>query len=384
MTLPSTFPRPRILDQTSAPSLRWGILGPGHIASAWVQAVKRFTNQRVVAVGSRSLDRASAFASRFEIPVACGSYEELLARPDVDAVYVAVPSTQHLAYGLMAIAAGKHVLIEKPLAPTAADAQTLTSAARAAGVFLMEGMWTRYLPQADVIRQLVSDGVLGELQVFLADHGRALVTDPLHVDAGISALDGMGIYPIALSSELLGPPVDILAQGLLAPSGADLYATVAFSHEGGAHSAISTSIVTRTPIAATIAGSAARIDIHPPAFTPTSFTLSTPEKISRNLEWAEPTGMTFYDGLSWEATALAGFAADGQIESPLHTHAETVSILETIDEARRQLSKSESARRTPRTSPDKKPHQTASPVSTSHRPQDLPSGDHENCPLVRL
>ena len=76
--------------------------------------------------------------------------------------------------------------------------------------------------------------------------------------------------------------------------------------------------------------------------------------------------MTFYDGLSWEATALAGFAADGQIESPLHTHAETVSILETIDEARRQLSKSESARRTPRTSPDKKPHQTASPVSTSH------------------
>lgn len=342
--LPEAFPEPRLFERASAPSLRWGILAPGHIAAEFVPSVQRFTDQRVVAVGSRSSDRAAAFARRFGVPSACGTYEQLLGIQDVDAVYIAAPTPQHLPLGLMAIAAGKHVLIEKPLASTAAEALELVAAATAAGVMLMEAMWTRYLPQSDVIRQLVADGVLGELRILLADHGRALVGENDDVDESMSAVAGMGIYPIALSSELLGPPVEILAQGLVASNGVDLSATLALAHEHGAHSALNTSVITRTPITASIAGTRARIDVGEHFFTPTSFTLTTPEKLGRRMHWADPTGMSFYDGLSWEATALARFAGEGRVESPLHTHAETVSILQTIEEARRQLAHAERPR----------------------------------------
>lgn len=335
--LPSSFPSARQLDQSTAPSLRWGIIGPGHIAAEFVPAVQRFTSQQVAAVASRSLERSTAFAKRFGLPLAFGSVDELLARTDIDAVYVAVPTAQHLPIGLQAIAAGKHVLIEKPLANSAADGKLLTEAAQAAGVMLMEALWSRYLPQFDVIRQLVADGVLGEVQLVLADHGRALVSREDVVDPSASVIAGMGIYPIALASELLGAPSAILAQGLASPNGVDLTATVALKHPSGALAALNTSIITRTPIIASIAGSQARIDIAEHFFTPTGFTLATREKLSQRLEWTDPTGMAFYDGLSWEATALATYAAEGRFESPLHDHQETLSILATIDEARSQV-----------------------------------------------
>ncbi|MCQ6272319.1 Gfo/Idh/MocA family oxidoreductase [Pseudarthrobacter sp. R1] len=333
---------PNIFTRESAPSLRWGVIGSGHIASAFVTATMRFTNQCFVAVGSRSLERAEAFASQLGLPCAVGSYEDLVTRKDIDVVYVAAPQSEHLRLGLLAITAGKHVLIEKPLAMTEAEGRALTDAARDAGVFLMEAMWTRYLPQSDVIRRLVRDGVLGDLELVIADHGQAISRDGTSRlwkrELGGGAIGDIGIYPIALSSEMLGEPEEIVARGGVTSTGVDSHATMILNHPNGAQASLTASMLTSTPIRATIAGEDARIDIGQPFFTPASFTLSGPLVYGgERIEWKDPTGLSMYDGLSWEATALAKFVGEGRRESPLHNHTETLSILATIDEARRQV-----------------------------------------------
>lgn len=342
MPLPLHFPNPHLFACDTAPALRWGIVGPGRIATAFVAAGRAFTAQQFVAVASRSLNHAREFAQRFELPVAVGSYEELFGRDDIDVVYVATPQSEHLSVGMAAIAAGKHVLIEKPLATTAADGRTLVAAARAAGVFLMEAMWTRYLPQSDVILQLISDGALGDVELVIADHGQGIVRDGTSrlwkPELGGGALGDLGVYPIAFSSQILGTPVEIIARGGMTATGVDAYASIILTHADGAHASLSTSLLTRTPIIASIAGSRARIDMATPFFNPTTFTLSnTVIYDGESLTWSDPTGLTRNEGLSWQATALARFISEGRLESPLHTHTETISILETIDEARRQV-----------------------------------------------
>ncbi len=153
--LPRSFPLSRIPDPMTAPPLRWGVLAPGKIAGAFADAVHRNTCQRVVAVGSRSSDRAKAFAAQHGAERAFGSYEQLVADPGVDAVYVASPHSEHRSLALLAIAAGKPVLVEKAFTRNAIEAREVVSAARAQKVLVMEAMWTRFLPQMDVIAQLL-------------------------------------------------------------------------------------------------------------------------------------------------------------------------------------------------------------------------------------
>ncbi len=340
--LPAAFPRPDLfLPRTGEPSLRWGILAPGSIAGAFAQALNEHTAQRLTAVASRSRERASAFAANHAVERAYDSYSALVEDPDVDVVYVAAPQSEHLSLGLLAIQAGKHTLIEKPLATNADDARTLVDAARGAGVFLMEAMWSRYQPQAAVIRALVADGVLGDIHSVTADHGQAIPPDPNHrlyrADLGGGALLDLGIYPIQLDSMVLGAPTAVTAVGGLTETGVDAYSTVVLSHEGVAQSTLMTSILTRTPTTATIAGSEARIEMAGPFHVPTSLTLADNVFLGPTLTWTDTTGVELFGALSWETTALARYVGEGRTESPLHTLDETVSIIATIDEARRQL-----------------------------------------------
>ena len=209
--LPTSLPSPELfLPGRGEPALRWGVVGTGWIAGFFVAAIAAHTAQRVVAVTSRSHERAREFAARHGIEQAHASTEGLLDDASVDVVYVAAPQSEHLEIGLQAIAAGKHVLMEKPLATSAGDAQRLVDAATAAGVFLMEAMWSRYQPQALVIRELIRDGVLGDVRSVIADHGQAIAADPGHrlllPGTGGGALLDLGIYPIQLDSMVLGAP----------------------------------------------------------------------------------------------------------------------------------------------------------------------------------
>ncbi|MFJ4295656.1 Gfo/Idh/MocA family protein [Curtobacterium sp. NPDC089689] len=341
MTL-SHLPAPHLYRSgSSEPALRWGLVGPGWIAGEFVDAAHRHTQQRFTAVASRSPERGAAFAAAHGIEHVVGSIVELAARDDVDAIYVATPQSDHLASGLSAIAAGKHVLIEKPIALNANEAQQLVDAGRAAGVLVMEAMWSRYLPQTSVLTQLLHDGVLGEIRALHADHGQRIDADPSHrlyrPELGGGALLDLGIYPVQFASLFLGTPQSVTAVGTMTDTGVDAQSTLVLEHSGGAQATLTTTLLARTPTGAAVAGSEATITVDPYFYTPTTFTLAGAAHDSTALHWSDESGLRGFEALSWEATAFASFVGDGRIESPVHGHDETVAILHTIDQALAQL-----------------------------------------------
>ena len=215
MTVYMHLPQSRVPDSRDAPVLRWGIMGPGWIAERFTESVQAHTGQVIAAVGSRSLSRSKAFADAFDVPAAYGSYEELAAAPDIDIVYVCTPHNGHHAAAVLAIDAGKHVLIEKPIGLNADQARDIAARAEAAGVFAAEAMWTFFLPKFDVIRQILDAGTLGTITTVFAEYGEHF--DPRHriFDpelAGGPLLD-LGTYPLALVTEVLGSPQQLAAVG---------------------------------------------------------------------------------------------------------------------------------------------------------------------------
>ena len=214
-SFPTSLPVSRRPDPHDAPALRWGILGTGWIADKF-HASLRHTNQRVVAVGSRSEESARAFSEARGIARAHGTYEALAADPDVDVVYVATPHPQHRDNAVLAIESGKHALVEKPFAINTTQSREIADAARGAGVFAMEALWSRLLPKWDVIGQLVRDGAIGDVRGVYSDHGERFAADHRIKRpelAGGAMLD-MGLYDVAFTDMILGPdPDDIAATG---------------------------------------------------------------------------------------------------------------------------------------------------------------------------
>ncbi|WP_235835636.1 MULTISPECIES: Gfo/Idh/MocA family protein [Arthrobacter] len=206
----------------------------------------------------------------------------------------------------------------------------------------MEAMWTRYLPQADIVRQLLDDGAVGDVRLVRADFGFNMPMDPAHrlwsAELGGGALLDAGVYPISFASSVLGAPSTVTAVGELAPTGVDARADLLLTSASGATALVSTSLVTSMPVVASIMGSSGRIDIASPFFGPTGVTLTTGQIGSETTEtWRDDTFGTLHDGLGYQATAFASYVSEGRTESPLHPHGEIVSVMSTIDEARRQI-----------------------------------------------
>ena len=341
MTL--TLPAPRVIDPASVPMLRWGVIGTG-IAGNFVTALHSHTAQRAVAVAARDAARTQAFAGDHGIGVVCTDTSALITRPDVDVVYIATPHPLHHALALEAIAAGKHVLVEKPIAMSASEAAEMTAAGRAAGVLVMEAMWTRYLPQSDVIAQVLADGLLGEVHLVRADFGFSMPflseNRMWNAALGGGALLDAGVYPISFVSSVIGPPSSVTAHGQMTSTGVDARVDLLLSTTGGATGLASTSIVTSMPVTAEILGQTGRLQVLSPFFAPTGLTLTTGSIGSEeSVTWTDET-LTSYEGMSCQATAFAAYVGQGRVESPVHDHVETVSVMATIDDARRQVAAS--------------------------------------------
>jgi predicted dehydrogenase len=337
--LPSVLPVARVIDPRSVTPLRWGIIGPGGIAQAFADSVHAHTAQRVVAVASKTPGKAEAFAAPRGIAHALSSYTDLVEHPEVDVVYVSTTHEFHVEHALLAIAAGKHVLVEKPLATNAADAQRVLDAAAAAGVLAMEAMWTRYLPQADVMRQIFADGILGDLRLVLTDFGQDLRHVPRLMDpaSGGGLLD-LGIYNFAFSSFVLGNATSVATVGSLTETGVDETTTSVLSYAGGAQAVASVTLAAFTPTAASISGTAGTLRVSTPFFTPSGLTLFAPEfNAAPVASWRDETGISGHEGLSYQATALASFVDQGLTDSPLRPLAEAVSDIGLIEQARRQI-----------------------------------------------
>ena len=337
--LPRSFPSARVSDPHSVPSLRWGILGAGGIAEIFADAVHSHTGQRITAVASATPGKAEAFALSRDIPHVHSSYQELVSRSDIDVVYVATTHQFHTEHALLALAAGKHVLVEKPFATNPEDVLRIQAAATQAGVLAMEAMWTNYLPQADVVRQLLTDGALGDISLIVSDFGQELRHVPRLQDPALGGgLLDLGIYNFAFSSMVLGSALRVNTVGTLTPSGVDETTTSVLEYPSGARSIATVSIAGFTPTTASISGDTAQLRFASHFFTPTTLTLHDNDFDSAVVAtWSDETGIHGHAGLSYQATALASFVEQGLQDSPLRPLATVATDIDLIRSARHHV-----------------------------------------------
>jgi predicted dehydrogenase len=322
-------------DPRTAPPIRWGILGPGGIAHTFATAVNTCTRAQLVAVGSRNKDRAERFATQHGIPTTHVGYEALVEDPQVDAVYVASPHSEHREHALLAIAAGKHVLVEKAFARNAAEAQEVVDAARAAGVFCMEAMWTRFLPHVVALRSVLARGDIGTVVGLIADHGQAFAARPathrIHNPelAGGALLD-LGVYPVSFAHDLLGVPDTIMAVGSLTPTGVDAQISIALGFGPDVQASLHTTSYAKTATTAVIFGQEGRIEIAGDFYRPTSFTVTRDD----GSWWSYDREVD--GGFQYQAAEVARRIAAGEKESPVITLDNSLEVMRTLDEIRRQ------------------------------------------------
>ncbi len=253
--------------------INWGVLGNATIARVCViPAIQKSRNGRVRAVASRAPERAEALALAHDVPHAYGSYEALLADPAIDAVYIPLPNHLHHPWTMRALAAGKHVLCEKPLARNAAEAQEMVDAAAAADLLLMEAFMYRFHPRSRKIKQLVDDGALGEPRLIRTAFTFNLGDGDnirLHPEMGGGALLDTGCYGVSLARWLLGAePTGVQAQAVYGPTGVDLNVVGTLRFESGALAVIEASFVSALQQTYSIIGSAGAIELPHDAFIP--------------------------------------------------------------------------------------------------------------------
>ena len=318
-------------------SIRWGILGAGGIADTFVNDLAA-AGIAVAAVGSRDADKARRFADDHGITTAHGSYDDLVADPEVDAVYVATPHVFHEQNALLAVRAGKHVLVEKPFTVSADEAGRVLAAAREAGVVALEAMWTRYLPQQARLREVVRSGVIGEPRLLTAAHMQSLPTDPQHrlndPALGGGALLDLGVYPVSFAHDLLGPVAAVAATAVLSDQGVDRRTGITLRHANGATSNLFCALDTAGRNDAVLHGSAGRIEIDHTFYAPGGFTvLDADGEVLERFDSDEGD----LRGMHHQALELARLADAGELESPALTSDGIVAVMATMDEVRRQV-----------------------------------------------
>ncbi len=311
-------------------SLRWGIIGTGRIAHTFASDLRLIDEGVVTAVGSRTRGSAEAFGDEFDVANRHDSYESLVSDPEVDVVYVGTPHPMHFDNAMLALEHGKPVLVEKAFTMKASEARELVQAARAKNLFMMEAMWTRFLPHVAAIRDLVAQGALGRIVAFEADHGKWFEEDPstrlFAPELGGSAVLDLGVYPISFASMLLGTPSRITALVDPAFTGVDGQASMLFGYEDGAQAMLTCTSMARTATRACIAGTEARIEVDADFYAPSSFTLIKRSGESKRFGFAHQGR-----GLHYQAVEVARCIAQGHTESAVMPLDETVAIMETME-----------------------------------------------------
>jgi len=310
--------------------LRWGILGTGLIAETFATDLTLTDSGIVAAVGSRSQESADRFAQKYGIDRAHSSYEALVADPEVDVVYVATPHPMHRDNAILALEAGKPVLVEKPFTMSSTEARDIVAVAREKQLFAMEAMWTRFLPHVAVIREWLSQGALGEIVTVSADHGQWFAEDPefrlFAPELGGSALLDLGIYPVSFASMVLGTPNRIVSISDPAFTGVDAQTSMLFGYQSGAQAVLTCTLRAYSPTTASIVGTDARIEIDGDFYAPTSVKL-IPRVGEPTLVRSEHVGR----GLRHQADEVALRLAAKDLESPIMSLDETITIMETMD-----------------------------------------------------
>lgn len=334
-------------------TFHFAILGLGKIARKFAEDLALIPDAKLVAVGSRSAERAAAFARDFGATHAAGSYETTFDGPRVDAVYIATPHITHRELTIMCLEKGIPVICEKPLGLHFAEVEDMIRVARAQKVYLMEALWTRFLPATLKIKELLDSGVLGQLESVRSDFGFRMAdlafalsptaTAPaaaptrnrlLQPELGGGALLDIGIYPLFLSQFLLGPPEKISATARLSAQGVDLENQVTCVHAGGRLSHNYSTLLGETKTEALLIGTEASLHVHPRWHGPTSFSLLHGK--------GKPPENFYFDtgkanGYRYEAQAVMDDVRAGRTENALWSLDDSLMLHRTLTEVRQQI-----------------------------------------------
>ncbi|MBE6477381.1 MAG: Gfo/Idh/MocA family oxidoreductase [Propionibacteriaceae bacterium] len=315
-------------------SIQWGIAGPGRVARIIASEFKAVEDAEVVAVGSRSTERARAFAAEFDIPHAHGSYEELVADPDVDALYIGTPNAQHFPLALAAIGAGKAVLVEKSMCCQGEHTRQLIRAARERHVFLMEGMWTRFLPAVQAAHSVVESGRIGRVRALQGDLFSYRDFDPTDrlfaPEMGGGSMLDLGVYLLHFAQDFLGTPTGMQCIGRCYSNGVDADVALQLRYGDGSFAQLCCSLAGHGPGRMAIIGTSGFIEVGPRFHHPSAITVHTPEDHVEAEVISEP-----FEGAGYrhELQSATDAIAAGATEHELVPLSDTLAVSQTMTQA---------------------------------------------------
>ncbi len=315
-------------------TIRWGILGTGTIAHLVAADLALLPDAELTAVGSRSQERANAFGDTFDVPHRHSSYEALVSDSDLDVIHVATPHSAHVEHATMALEAGLAVLCEKPLALNADQAERLIATARRHDQFLMEAMWTRFLPVMTDVHRLVDDEqVLGDTHLLQADIGMSQAFDPTHrlfdPALGGGALLDLGVYPIAFAFDLFGPPDAVTSSAVLGETGVDEQCAAVFRYDDGTQAVWHASLRADAGRTCVLAGPNGRLFGSRAWWKGAPFTLTQADGTTET--WARPFEG---NGYQFEVAHVMDCLREGRTESPVMPLDESHALLRMMDALR--------------------------------------------------
>jgi predicted dehydrogenase len=314
--------------------IRWGIAGPGNIANKFAKAIKNVEDAELAAVASRSIDKAKEFADKYDIEISFGSYEEMALSDKIDAVYISTIHPFHKACAELFLNNGKHVLCEKPICINQSQAKSLFECAKKNGKFLMEAMWTRFLPAIRETKAIIERGEIGKVMAIEADfcyretpESCAILFD--NAIAGGALLD-VGIYPLNLAAYLLESIPEKIAATSYNENGVDIHTQMTLSYPEGVMASLSCAIGVQKPETAFIYGTEGYIKL--PSFYGAQEIIICKDGEEKVIE--KPS---IGDGFEEEIIEACQCIQNGRTQSSVMPHSESLAILSEMDEIRKQI-----------------------------------------------
>jgi dihydrodiol dehydrogenase / D-xylose 1-dehydrogenase (NADP) len=313
--------------------IRWGILGTGNIAKQFARGLTSVDDAQLIAVGSRAVETADTFGDEFDVAHRHASYEALVADAEVDAIYISTPHPFHKDNSILCLQNDKAVLCEKPFTVNAGEAAAVVDVARAQKCFLMEAMWTRFVPAVVRLRQLLADGAIGEVRMIQADFGFRAGVNPegrlFNLALGGGALLDVGIYSLSFASMILGSaPSQVVSTADIGETGVDEQSAFLLRYAGGEIAVLSCAVRTSTAIDVRIFGTEGSISVGSPFFKSESLT------IKRGSEETREEFPLDGNGYNYEAIEVGRCLREGRIESDVMLLDETLALMKLLDTIR--------------------------------------------------
>ena len=314
--------------------IKWGILSTGWIAHKFATALQVVENSEIYAVGSRNMESAQKFATEFNIPKAYATYEELVSDPGIDVIYIGTPHNLHVENTLLAMNHNKHVLCEKPLGVNLKEATLLIETAKEKNLFLMEALWSRFLPNIIKTKELIDSGEIGEVKLLTASFSILSDNGPEHRHYNIDLCGGTildtGIYNIFLSLLLLGKPKSFTAMAGLSEQGGDNSCSYTFQYEKDTLSVMYSSFLAETPVVAEIHGTKGKIVLNHLWFCPGNVKLIYRDGKEKTFEFKFKS-----NGYEFEAEETVNCILAGKTQSDLWSWNDSIQLISQMDSIRK-------------------------------------------------